>query len=354
MMDFPKLIILDVGHGNCAILQDTDAITVIDCPSSSILVETLERLDIEVVNNVLISHSDVDHAGGLSTLLDSVFVENVYINPDASKRSINNGALWKGVRIALELAEQKGTIVHPALTSTLSKKIHSGQVEIEILSPSSGVALGGAGGEDLEGHQLNSNSMSVVIGLVHEDYRVVLLPGDMDAVGLDNLLKRQKNIEAHILVFPHHGGTPGQTDPQNFALKLGNLVKPSLVVFSHNRYRFQNPREDIMQGIVLAVPNAHIMCTQLSLKCAVNTPSSDFKHLLGLPAAGHINDSCCGGTILVKINGKHTNYAPLPTSHKNFVTDASMVPEPLCLTLQSVYRQNRRQSSGKDLPIRFV
>src|SRR5260370_11167452 len=341
MMDSTELIILDVGHGNCAILRDTDTVTIIDCPPSSTLVNTLEWLGIETVNNVLISHSDVDHAGGLPTLLGSIFVENVYINPDANKKGANKGSLWKGVRIALELAEQEGTTVYAALTSTLSKKIYSGQVQIEILSPSSGVALGGAGGEDLEGRQLSSNSMSVVIGLVHEDYRVVLLPGDMDNIGLDNLLKKQKDIEAHILIFPHHGGSPGQVDCQDFASKLCSLVKPNLVVFSHGRNRYQYPREDIMQGVVLARPNAHIMCTQLSQKCAVNSPISAFRHLMNLPAAGRINDSCCGETILVKLNGKQTIYGPSFTDHRNFVADANMVPEPLCLTPNLPHIQNR-------------
>ncbi len=85
MMRLPELIILDVGHGNCAILQDSNAVTVIDCPQRSMLVDTLERLGIETIDHILISHSDLDHAGGLTTLLDEITVRNVYINPDANK-----------------------------------------------------------------------------------------------------------------------------------------------------------------------------------------------------------------------------------------------------------------------------
>ncbi len=40
MMDLPELIVLDVGHGNCAILLDTKAVTVIDCPPAITLLET--------------------------------------------------------------------------------------------------------------------------------------------------------------------------------------------------------------------------------------------------------------------------------------------------------------------------
>jgi beta-lactamase superfamily II metal-dependent hydrolase len=102
MMDLPELVVLDVGHGNCAILRDTKAVTVIDCPPALTLLETLERLGISTIDQVLISHADVDHVGGLVNLLEDVIVRNIYINPDADKKS----KIWKDTRIALGLAEE--------------------------------------------------------------------------------------------------------------------------------------------------------------------------------------------------------------------------------------------------------
>lgn len=327
MMDLPELIVLDVGHGNCAILLDMKAVTVIDCPPTIALLNTLERLGIRTVDQVLISHADLDHAGGLVNLLDDVTVRNVYINPDADKKS----KTWKDIRIALGLAEDRGTEVHVALTSKLTKKIHSGQVEIEILSPSTELALSGAGGEDTEGRKLTSNSMSAVIGIIHNSHRIALLPGDMDDVGLDNLVKKRKDLEAQILMFPHHGGLPGNANAQEFAQRLCSLVKPHLILFSLDRDLFENPREDIMQGVLSAAPNAHIVCTQLSRKCAMELPNSNFSHLTTLPAMGRARGKCCGGTISIKINGEQTTYAPLLTLHRDFVSNQSNVPEPMCL-----------------------
>ncbi len=173
--------------------------------------------------------------------------------------------------------------------------------------------------------------MSVVFGLIHDSYRIALLPGDMDDVGLDNLLKKQKDIEAQILIFPHHGGLPGNMDGQEFAQKLCSLVKPNLIIFSFDRDRFKNPRKDIMQGVLSAAPNAHVVCTQLSQKCAVELPGSNFNHLTTLPAIGRASSKCCGGTILIMINGKQSTYTPLLALHKDFVTNKGNVPEPLCL-----------------------
>lgn len=327
MMNLPELAILDVGQGNCAILQDTKAITVIDCPPGIVLLEALESLGISAVDHVLISHSDQDHVGGLIALLDSIQIRNVYVNPDADKRSKS----WKETRIALEQAANKGTRVHIGLTSLLSRTIESGEVEIEILAPSVALVLSGAGGEDLQGRPLTSNSVSTVIGLIHDSHRTAILPGDVDEVGLDNLLNEQKNIEAQILVFPHHGGSPGTGDARKFAQILCGLVKPRLVIFSHDRDLFDFPREDIMQGVLATAPDTHIICTQLSRKCSAELSSTYFDHLTTLPSKGRARGKCCGGSILVKIDGARTTYAPLLTSHRAFVTDSRNVLQPMCL-----------------------
>ncbi len=328
-MKLPELIVLDVGHGNCAILRDTDAITMIDCPRNAGLIRILRRLDIYTIDNVLISHADVDHAGGLPNLLDKVIVRNIYINPDATK----DGKVWNGIQIALDIAEDSKTTVNMSLTTGLSKKICSGQVEIEVLAPSSGVASGGAGGRDPEGRKQYSNSMSVVIGLTHNSHRFALLPGDIDEVGLSNLLKKHKDIEAQVLIFPHHGGMPGSAKGLEFAQQLCGHVKPNLVIFSHGRNHFENPRPEIIQGVASTIPDTHIMCTQLSKNCARDLPISDFSHLTNLPALGRrgANEMCCGGTILIKIDGKETSYAPLRTAHRVFIENKSQVPTPLCL-----------------------
>src|SRR5579863_92293 len=316
-MDLPELIVLDVGHGNCAVLRDTEAVTVIDCPPTTSLIETLDILDINVIDHILISHADIDHAGGLPTLLSKVRVRNVYINPDASKR----GPRWAEIRAALALYYRSGTKVHRALGAEVSKEIYSGQVEIEILAPSIQEGLSGAGGEDRKRRKLESNSASAVIGLIHNSHRIALLPGDLDEVGLDNLITDQDNIEASILIFPHHGGSAKSMDNYNFARKLCSLVKPRLVIFSFERKRLfgknhsENPRDDIMKGVISSSPEVHIMCTQLSGKCAVENPNSDFSHLTNLPAFGFASDSCCGGSILIRIKGKQTTYVPLLSSH---------------------------------------
>src|SRR5205823_5095654 len=135
-----------------------------------------------------------------------------------------------------------------------------------------------------------------------ESHRVAILPGDIDEIGLSNLADDHEELYADLLVFPHHGGKPGHADSEQFAQVLCSLVKPKVVLFSFDRNKFNNPREDIIKGIKSAVPKTYIVCTQLSKSCAVQLPNSDLAHLSELPSKSRKSSCSCGGTILFKIN----------------------------------------------------
>ncbi len=330
MMDLPELIILDVGHGGCAVLRDMNDTIIIDCAPGSTLLETLNALGIHEISNILISHADSDHIAGIITLLTSleIRVHNIFLNPDAVKDT----EIWENFRFAVKDARKRfsnRTRVHTALTIEQTGQFDTEQVKIEVLAPSPELAMSGVGGRDLHGRKLGSNSMSVVLGLVHDTHRVALLPGDIDEVGLSNLGEECSDLRADILIFPHHGGKAGNTDGEKYAYTLSTMVKPKVVFFSFDRNLFNNPREEIIRGVKTAVPKANILCTQLSKKCAVQPPSSSFNHLSTLPAKGRSKNNCCGGSILIKINGRETISNSLFKLHNNFIR--SNVPMAMCL-----------------------
>jgi len=206
-MDSPELIILDVGHGNCALIKDANNVIVIDCPPGGILSETLEHLFIQEILHILISHSDADHIGGIIELLadENIKIHNVHLNPDAIKRS----ELWLDVRSALKDAQKRGTKVSTELTTAKTGSLNIGFVNIEVIAPTPELILGGAGGTDFRGKKLTSNSVSAVIGIVHNEHRIAILAGDIDQVGFENLIQDSTSLNADILIFPHHGGKPG-------------------------------------------------------------------------------------------------------------------------------------------------
>jgi beta-lactamase superfamily II metal-dependent hydrolase len=325
----PELYILDVGHGNCAILKDLDGTIIFDCAPGDTLFATLEQLGVKIIEAILISHADIDHLGGVIGLLtnDEIQVKNVYINPDPRKTE-----LWTDFRYAAKDAELRGTRVVPTLTTDTSGQINAGEVVVEVLSPPPEFALGGVGGFDLLGRKITSNSLSAVVGLTHKEHRIVVLSGDMDEIGLDNLLNHNNKCKTEILVFPHHGGLPGEYDPEQFALKIFDLHEPKVIVFSLDRKRFSNPNEKIVFGIQKRNPSVHLMCTEISNKCLDHL--SDYQdHLVDIPSKGRKNYSCCSGSIVVTINGDKSTYYPCEY-HKDYVKSiVRKQGRPMCMQI---------------------
>src|SRR5689334_20557252 len=81
------LAIVDVGHGNCSVLQDSNGTVVIDTGPGTTLLEFLKKEKIEKVDVVLLSHADSDHISGLIQLLacGEFQIGRVRFNSDAAK-----------------------------------------------------------------------------------------------------------------------------------------------------------------------------------------------------------------------------------------------------------------------------
>jgi beta-lactamase superfamily II metal-dependent hydrolase len=324
MMDLPKLFILDVAHGNCAILQDTKGTVIIDCAHGDTLIETLRQLNINYVDRIIISHADEDHVKGFIDLLseESITIGHVYINPDGSKKT----RTWTNLRrLITEAVEKKGTtrnFIYAGLTG-----LEVGEVKIEILAPSMDI-VGQAGGLDLDNQSLNSNSVSVVVRLIYKGQGTALLAGDIDQIGLKNLLNSGYDISSKVLVFPHHGGNVGTKDNKSFTSSLCQKVQPQIVVFSIGRDKHSNPRKEVVETVIDSLPDVHIICTQLAKSCSPEILSTTPAHLNILPSKGKEANHCCGGTVVINLNGIEIDYAPRH-DHLQFVK--AKIISPLCM-----------------------
>lgn len=329
MMDLPELIVLDVGHGSSAILRDTQGTLVIDCGTGSILIETLHYLHInKELHSIIISHADEDHIGGLINLLASqtVKIQNIFLNADAMRKT----RIWIQLRQVLREARKRDDVkIHVGITTLQTRSMSVGEVTIEVLAPTPEIAMSGVGGEDLHGNRLEANTMSVVVGLIHRNHRVVLLAGDVDSTGLRNILEEHENLNADVLVFPHHGGRAGNIDGERFAQIFCSAVQPKFIIFSIDRNHLVNPREEIIRGIRSVMLDTRIVCTQLSRRCAAQLPNTDYTHLNALPARGKESNNCCGGTISLILDGQNTGNMQFFTAHHAFVK--GYIPTPLCL-----------------------
>jgi beta-lactamase superfamily II metal-dependent hydrolase len=319
------LAILDVGHGNCAVLRDEKGVVVIDAGPGSGLLEFLADHNIVHVDVLLLSHADKDHIGGAAQLLASktVTVGRVCLNTDSLKGSV----IWDDLLYELNRADNaKELRFDVSLVHDLSGQYDQGKVHIEVLGPSKYLAGKGAGSTDRKGSKISNNSVSAVIRFVKDGKAIALLAGDVDEIGLQDLIDNKADLHAPNLVYPHHGGR-GSRDEAAFVAKLCDLVKPSTVIFSVARGRAKHPLPDVIKVVRQTVKDVRIACTQLTQHCAAKTPTRNPNHLAAVYAHGRDSRHCCAGTIVVQLDTPDS-ILPERKEHEAFIT--AEAPSALC------------------------
>lgn len=324
----PAVAVLDVGHGNCAVVIDSKGTVVIDAGRGSTLLEFLETEGVTKVDVLLISHADEDHIDGVISLLESgtVKVDLVHLNSDAMKGT----ALWDDLTLLLDKANSANRLkFEVSLTTNHTGSFDQGTVRIEVLAPSPGLAAKGPGSTDHKGRRLTSNSASAVFRLKRDGVPTMLFPGDLDDVGFENLLESGQDVRASVLVFPHHGGAGTRGDVTGFAQRVCEAVSPDNVIFSIGRGKYATPRPEIVTAIRQLAPRARILCTQLSEHCASAVPAQDPTHLTDKISQGRELRKCCAGTIVIRLGHPEPGLLPVLDAHREFI--AKMAPNALCM-----------------------
>lgn len=319
-----KVILLDVGHGNCAIVRSGGATAVIDSPTGAMLLDTLRDLEVETIDTAIISHADKDHIAGILSLLtnDNIRVDQIYVNPDSQK----NTRIWRDFRVAVAVAEKKGSCrVVTGLSTTTPGTIEVGAARIAVLCPSSALALTGVGGTTAAGRRVDANTLSGVLRIDADGAGSILLAADMDEVGLVEAIEADTNLEADVLVFPHHGGLPGAGDAQAFTTRLLGAVRPDTVVFSNGRGRHDNPRLGVVETV--RHQGCAIACTQLSERChSQPVDAQDF--LEPLRASGRTKGFSCAGSMTLELQPKGQRTPEYSARHWSFISER--VATPMC------------------------
>ncbi len=99
------------------------------CPLSSIpvLLKELERLGVDRLDYILLTHIHIDHAGGTGKLLEYFPMAQVICHPDGIKHLVNPDKLWQGsLKVLGKMAEAYGEILPvPAASISFSEKVGS-------------------------------------------------------------------------------------------------------------------------------------------------------------------------------------------------------------------------------------
>ncbi len=323
--------ILDVGHGNCAIVREDNHTLVIDAGPGASLMEFLKAEGISNVDVLLISHADQDHIAGLIGLLSSeeFTIGKVRLNTDSRKASI----IWDDLLFTLSKAHNGGDVdFGVALTVSDSNTFNFGAFKVEILAPSIYLAGKGPGSKDRSNRSITSNSVSAVIRVLQNDRPILVFTGDIDNTGFLNMMEYltecQVDATAPVIVFPHHGGKVEGADLIEFTKQVCNCIQPNTVVFSIGRGRYSTPQPNIIKAIKEVVPGARIVCTQLSEHCASMLPENAGDHLVNTFSAGKTVNACCAGTIIISLENDILSVAPFEAGHAAFISTAA--PTALC------------------------
>jgi len=304
-----SLSLLNVGHGNCAIVQSSAGVAIIDIPRRGGVLQKIGELGTAYICMLIVSHADADHMDNAATVLldDRWVVGHVYVNPDSRKES----DAWDRFRTALVVARRKrGTQVHSSLNSTDPGALTLGEVILEILAPTPEMVISGPG-STLGTDRLDSNTLSAVVRVWCKGVARAVLPGDFDAVALRIISEEGRDWSAETLVYPHHGGRSGGDD-KVFAEALCTLVAPSTVVFSNGFGRFDNPRSEVLEAIMERKVRPYIACIQLNRKCIKGKDGAT---------------TTCAGMITIDLSSGDW-ISPSKSSHQDFIR--TNVRSPMC------------------------
>jgi competence protein ComEC len=200
---------LAVGHGGCTVLETPDGRVLLydagalggpDVTRRQIAPYLWSR-GVRRIDEVFLSHADLDHFNGLPALLDRFAVGQVTLTPTFAEKAT------PAVHITLTVLHERHV---PTRIVKAGDRLTAGPVNLDVLHPP---AVGPEG---------NENARSLVLLVQHAGH-CILLTGDLEGPGLERVLGLPQ-MPVDVLMAPHHGSRTANTP------ELAAWAKPKIVV----------------------------------------------------------------------------------------------------------------------------
>lgn len=200
---------LAVGHGGCTVIETPDGRTLLydagalggpDVTRRQIAPYLWYR-GIRRIDEVILSHADLDHFNGMEDLLKRFAIGQVTMTPSFSLKDT------PAVRRLLQVLQNYHV---PKRVVYAGDRLGAGEVQFEVLHPP---AVGPEG---------NENARSLVLLIRHAGH-TLLLTGDLEDPGLARVLTLAP-VHADVFMAPHHGSRFPNT-PQ-----LAGWARPRVVI----------------------------------------------------------------------------------------------------------------------------
>lgn len=221
---------LAVGHGGCTVLETPDGRTLLYDAGAITGPEVTQRQiapylwsrGIRRLDEVFLSHADLDHFNGIPALIERFAVGQITCTPSFVDKSA------PGVAVTLEAIRSVGV---PTRIVKAGDRLQAGDVQIDVLHPP---AIGPAGRE---------NFRSMVLH-VHYQGKGLLLTGDLEGPGLEQMVGSSLP-RTEVLMAPHHGSRAGDAKEIENRRLLIRRSQPRVIVASQGRQLRSSLRPDV-------------------------------------------------------------------------------------------------------------
>lgn len=223
---------LDVGQGDASLLQfpsgqnlliDAGPPSILQPGRTGRLVHSLTRLGVRRIDALVISHTDMDHVGGLEELLARVPVSAVIASGDHGDNPVFQ-------RIATTLVKA-GVPTERVISSDRIDGIPS--TDIEVLNPDL---------EDLLFQRGKRNDRSVVLLVEHRGLRL-LFTGDIDENVEREIVEEHPDLDCDVLKVSHHGSRYAS------ASEFLAVVQPELAVIQCGVNNYGHPAPEALERL---------------------------------------------------------------------------------------------------------
>ena len=203
----PSVTALDVGQGDAILLQDPSGATMLvdGGPDPGVIDRALRDNGVSRIDIIVVTHSDVDHIGGLAEVV----------------RAFDVGAVWVSSYMGR-------SDLFDAVTDVASRR----QVPIVEVEAGMGTSVGGIRVEVVSPARRFASDNDGSIAIVATAARSVLIPGDIEAIAQREL----PELRPDIMIVPHHGSS--STDDRWLSQVVGDVA---IVSYGDNTYGHPNP-----------------------------------------------------------------------------------------------------------------
>jgi competence protein ComEC len=222
--------VVDVGQGLAVALRDSSGGTaLLDAggshvrgydPGETIVVPFLLHQGIRRIDVLVVTHDDLDHAGGTFAVVRQLEVGELWLGPGFGSSPL--------LAELVDLAQRRGTAVVGVSAGMVSAP---GQVALRVLAPAR--LLGPA--------QSNARSLALLAGTAPTR---LLVPGDADHAAERAMLERGEPVRAEALVLGHHGSR------HSSAKEFLSAVDPRYAIVSAGRGNpFRHPHVETLDRV---------------------------------------------------------------------------------------------------------